>query len=285
MKVVIREAVGSDKAPLMEFIRHVWGGHDYIPRVWDDWISDKKAVLLVVEVDGSPVGMNRMRFMPDGSGWLEGVRIHPDYRGRGLASMLGRASMEVGAKRGVNVYRLTSHARNWRAHRQVKKMGLAEVSRLSVYEPAPGARFRGQKGVREVAQDEVEEAFEEISTTREYRLGDGLYWDTFSAARLTHDLLAHEVRAGNVLARGTALAVVKAGGEGEGLWRQVCFVGGGVADSLCLIRHAFGKKETVKARWRIAYLPQGSKIISALREEGFRRAAPMVVFEGRIAKS
>src|SRR5271157_1929223 len=83
----IREARPSDKEPLIDFIKDVWGGHDYIPKVWDAWIGDRKARMFVVEVDGRPVGMNRMRFLPDGVAWLEGARIHPDFRRKGLATM------------------------------------------------------------------------------------------------------------------------------------------------------------------------------------------------------
>ena len=90
-----RPARPSDKAPLMSFIREVWGGHDYIPYVWDWWLKDRTGKMFVVEVDGVPVGMNRVRFLEDGSAWFEGVRVHPDFRGKGLATMLGENSMKV----------------------------------------------------------------------------------------------------------------------------------------------------------------------------------------------
>jgi len=285
MKVEIRRAKASDKEPLMRFIRHIWGGHDYIPWVWDEWIADKSSALFVVEVDGVPVGMNRMRYMPDGSGWLEGVRIHPGYRGKGLASMLGRASMEVGSKKGVKIYRLTSHSRNWRAHRQVRKLGLREVSRLSVYEAPKGMRFGAVSGVRTVKPEEAKDAFDAMRNTREFQLGGGLYWDTFTASKLSAEIVAREAEAGDVLSLGSALALAKIGGEGSHQWRQVCFLCGEASDSMSLVRHVFGRRERVRAAWRIVYLPQGSKIIGALRAAGFRRAAPMVVYEGRAAKS
>lgn len=282
---MVREARESDKEPLLQFIRKIWDGHDYIPKVWDDWVADRSSVMLVVEAGGRPVGMNRMRYMPDGSAWLEGVRIHPAFRGKGLATMLGRASTERAEKRGVTTYRLTTHARNWRSQRQVAKMGMVEVSRLSVYEAMPGARFREQGGVQEVSAEGAEEAFRTVRATREYWLGGGLSWDTFAAVELTPEVFAAEVAAGRVFRKGTSVAVVKIGGEGETKWKQVCFVGGGVEDAVALVKHAFGRREQEKTGWRVVYLPQGSPIITALRGAGFKRAAPMVVYEGHLAKS
>ena len=35
MEAKVRPARAEDKEPLMSFIRQVWGGHDYLPYVWD----------------------------------------------------------------------------------------------------------------------------------------------------------------------------------------------------------------------------------------------------------
>jgi hypothetical protein len=66
LSVKIRNARPSDKGPLLDFIKDVWGGHDYIPGVWDEWLADASAEMSVIEVDGRQVGMNRMRSLPDG---------------------------------------------------------------------------------------------------------------------------------------------------------------------------------------------------------------------------
>ncbi|HKT22045.1 MAG TPA: GNAT family N-acetyltransferase, partial [Nitrososphaerales archaeon] len=112
MDVAVRPARLSDRAPLMSFIKDVWGGHDYIPRVWDHWIRDPRNKMFVVTVDGTPVGMNRLRFMEDGSAWFEGARVHPDYRSQGLGSLLGENSMKLAKDLGITTFRLTSGSRN-----------------------------------------------------------------------------------------------------------------------------------------------------------------------------
>lgn len=55
----VRPARPADKRPLMSFIKDNWGGHDYIPRMWDEWLKDKTGKVFIVEADGVPVGMNK----------------------------------------------------------------------------------------------------------------------------------------------------------------------------------------------------------------------------------
>ena len=149
MEVKVREARASDKQPLMKFVSRIWGGHDYIPKIWDEWIRDKSGKIFVVVADGMQVGMNRVRLLPEGVGWLEGARIHPEFRGKGLASLLGKNSMKFGSARGTHIFRLTSGSRNRAAHKQIAKMGFAEIARFNVHE-VKNSRFRRNASVHTV---------------------------------------------------------------------------------------------------------------------------------------
>jgi len=268
----------------MEFIRKVWGGHDYIPYVWDEWMADKKSVLDVVEVDGKPVGIGRLRFLDDGTGWLEGARVHPDFRGRGLASEVGRALMRVGRGKGVTEYRLTSGSRNKTAHRQIAKLGFREISRVSVYEAAKVARFKPQRGVRVAREADATDVLRMIESSREYKVGGGVYWDGFSATALKPAVIARLIRGGSVYLSEGAVAISRLGGEGEAGWRQVCFVAGAPEGATTLLKHAYGKKEATRTTWKLAYMPQGSHLVAALRGMGMKRSWSLVLFEGKDSK-
>jgi ribosomal protein S18 acetylase RimI-like enzyme len=284
LKIEIRRAREVDKEPLMEFIKHVWGGHDYIPYVWDSWIADRRAKMFVLLADGRQVGMNRMRQLPDGSVWMEGVRVHPDYRGKGLAGMLGENSMKVGRKGGATVFRLTSNARNRAAHRQVAKLGFREISRLSTYEPKKGQRFAPQKGVETPGPGMLREVATELRGTKEFGLGAGVYWDGFTATALTDGVIGKLLADGAILTCEGAIAVSKVGGEGRMNWRQVGFLGGESGGAKKLVRHAFGRKEEVKTTWRLAYMFRGSPLIPAVKEAGLARTSSLVLFERRASQ-
>lgn len=284
MSIVVRRARASDKRPLMKFVRKVWGGHDYIPSVWDTWLHDKGSVMDVIEVNGRQVGMGRLKFLDDGVGWLEGARIDPQFRGRGLATMLGQDLMRTGMDRGATKFRLASRSGNRAAHRQIGKLGLLEIARVSVYEVQSGVRFRPQKDVWQASEQERPRMERMIRDSREYKAGGGVYWDGFEATELEPKVLAGLVRKGSVYLTDGAVAVASTGGEGGGTWRQVCFVAGVPERAVKLVTHIFGRKEAVRTTWKIAYVPQGSRLISALRAMGLRRSSSLVLFESPASK-
>ncbi len=281
MEARVRPARPSDRAPLMSFIKDVWGGHDYIPNVWEAWLHDRKGKMFVVEADGVPVGMNRVRLLEDGSAWFEGARVHPALRGRGLGSMLGENSIKFAKERGVRVFRLTSGSRNRAAHRQIARIRFREKVRFSVYEPAKGKRVSASGDAEKVTGAEGRKALRLIRASREFALGSGVFWHDFAAASLTPRVLDGLIAEGGVWRRGEAVAVTRMGGEGTGVWEEVCFVGGPVGDAVALVRAVLGRDR--KATERYVFIPQGSPLIGALRREGFVRNFAMILFERRAA--
>src|SRR5208337_2240378 len=103
MIVKVRPARPADKESLMSFSKDNWGGHDYIPQTWDGWLKDRTGRVFVVDADGVPVGMNRVKLLADGSAFLGAARVNPGFRGRGLATMLGKTAMRYAMDRGVKV--------------------------------------------------------------------------------------------------------------------------------------------------------------------------------------
>jgi GNAT superfamily N-acetyltransferase len=284
MNTRVRLAKPADKGQLMSFIKDVWGGHDYIPRIWDGWLKDETGRLFVVEVDGVPVGMSRVKFLEDGSAWLEGARVHPDFRGRGLASMLGENLMRTAMDRGVKVFRLTSWSRNKAAHRSISRIDFQESSRISAYEPKKGARFAPQEGVRLAGMDDLSRVTKLIRESREFRLGSGVFWDAFTAASLNPVIIKKLVGEGSVWIAGESVAVARLGGEGNETWRQICFLTGKGNAPTKLVKHVFGLKQGPKAARRIVYLPQGSRLIGTLRRAGFSWLTSLILFERTAAK-
>jgi GNAT superfamily N-acetyltransferase len=84
----------------MEICRDVWDGHDYIPRVFDEWLADAGAAFQAAEVDGVVVGLQRLRPYAQGLVWYEGLRVASTHRRQGLArEMLASAITEAKEQR------------------------------------------------------------------------------------------------------------------------------------------------------------------------------------------
>jgi len=280
----VRPAKPTDKGQLMSFVKDIWGGHDYIPRIWDEWLKDKTGRMFVVEFNDIPVGMSRVRFLEDGSAWLEGARVHPDFRGRGLASMLGEESMRFAMERGANVFRLTSWSGNRAAHRAIARMNFKETSRISAYGPEKGTRFAPQKEVSPAGMNDLALVKKLISESREFRLGSGVFWNAFKAIQLSPSVIEKLASEGSVWTTRESVVIGRVEGEGGETWRQVCFLAGERDEPVKLVRHVLGQRRRMKSTRRIVYLPQGSHLIGELRRERFSRLTSLILFERTATK-
>ena len=90
---------------------------------------DPNNVLILAETGQSIIGMLQLTFIPYlthiGS-WrclIEGVRIHPDYRGRGLGTALIEWSIEAARKRQCRIVQLTSDKQRPEALRFYEALG------------------------------------------------------------------------------------------------------------------------------------------------------------------
>ncbi len=286
MTVIVRQAKPSDKKPLMDFVTKTWGGHDYVPSVWDKWLRDKGGKIFVVEVDGKQVGMNRVRLLKDGTGWLEGVRIHPDFRGKGLASLLGAKSMQYASRFGVSTFRLTSSSRNSAAHRQVAKMGFSEVARFDVFRARSKSRLLRQGRADRLTPADLSKALKVIRGSEEYRAGMGVYWDAFVTRALDREALSELIAKGYVFSAGdekgnNALAVCGPAKEGEEVWLQMSFLCGEPALCKKIVSRLF-RGTRPKRDENFVFLPKGSRLSKSLKEIGLKKYFQMVVFEGRL---
>jgi GNAT superfamily N-acetyltransferase len=266
----------------MSFIKDVWGGHDYIPSVWDEWIRDKSAKMFVIVADGTPVAMNRIRFLGDGSAWFEGARVHPAYRRMGLASMLGDNAMEVAAKKGAQVFRLTTGSRNKASQGQIAKMGFREVARFSVYEPEKGRRFHASAGVRIANRGDLGAVMRSIEESIEYRLGGGSLWDGFAVVSLTPAVVVKTINEGSVFLCDSSVAIHRPGREGRETWNQIGYISGNPASAVKLTSSIFALRG--RFDWLFAVVPQGSPLVGAMKRYGLRRSHSMVLFERKAAK-
>ncbi len=280
-EVVVRKARASDKQPLMRFVKRIWRGHDYIPFVWDRWLKDPSGQMFVAEVGGAPVGMNRVKLVEDGSAWFEGARVHPSYRGRGVATALGENSAKYARERGARTYRLASRSNNWPAHRQVARMGFTEKTRVSVYERASTSKFGRQEGVRSASARDLPLLAEQVERSREYARMSGLVCSSFTCLSLSRELLASRVESGDVLVTEGAAAIVKGGREGRERWKEVCFITGRANPAMRLVKQVVGAKP--KRLDTIVFLPVGSRLAAPVKEIGFTRSTSLIVFERKAA--
>lgn len=115
---ISRNARAEDKPEVLAFTAHTWESGDYIDAVFDDWLADKNGLFLVTESEetGRIAAIDKMTMLSPTEAWFEGLRVHPDHRGRGLASRLQRYMIGEAARLGAQSIRLLTLISNRPIH-------------------------------------------------------------------------------------------------------------------------------------------------------------------------
>ena len=91
--VEIRPVRVTDRERVGQITADVWEGHDYIDRVFDDWVTDPGAWFQAAEVEGELVGVQRLRPIAPKVVWYEGLRVATAHRRQGLARAMLTAAV------------------------------------------------------------------------------------------------------------------------------------------------------------------------------------------------
>jgi len=149
MDLVIRRARPSDKRDVLAAVRTIWGGQDRIPDVFDAWVRHRTGPFFVADSAGHVVGMGKLTVVSPTEAWLEGGRVAPRWRRKGIATALIAHRIEYARRRGFRVLRFSTASDNTPIHRAARTFGFARVAALSRQEaPAesgtPPARAGGE---------------------------------------------------------------------------------------------------------------------------------------------
>lgn len=96
-----RKVLMSDYDDIVDISKDIWGGTDYLPWIFKDWVNDENGAFICVcdsDKNGKVVGVDKYTILYDHTGWLEGLRVHKNYRGLKLSIILAEKVLEVAKK-------------------------------------------------------------------------------------------------------------------------------------------------------------------------------------------
>jgi GNAT superfamily N-acetyltransferase len=99
----LREAKSSDKTQVLEFCKNTFSWGDYISDVWDSWSLEQN--LLVLTEKDIPVAISHCS-ISDNQVWIEGIRVHENYRRKGFASRLVLELESIAKKKNCKVSKM-----------------------------------------------------------------------------------------------------------------------------------------------------------------------------------
>lgn len=279
----VRRARADDKDAILAFASTTWDGWDYIPEAWDAWLTAQDGALLLVEAGeaidttegrialGQPIGISRLALLAEGEAWLEGIRIDPRVRGRGVATALQVAEFAWARAQGARWIRYATGEQNEGSHRLGARHGIRILSRWRWFArhradedeegdaPPPAS---GPTAVTrhllppETSRSEVDRLWRLIEEDPTFALAGRLYegrswaFQTLSAERFAAHVRAAEVHLSEDR-RALAVAPHRAGWSEEHEPHIALLVGDGEAALPLIVdlRTAFGGRLNVRLPW------------------------------------
>jgi N-acetylglutamate synthase-like GNAT family acetyltransferase len=196
----IRPAKKSDKEEILSFCVNTFSWGDYIDRVWDYWL--KSGLLLVVEDSGRKIAMSHVAICPNSKAmWLEGVRVHPDYRRSKIATQLLAKMIQYGRGKGAVQASAIVDVTNVTSQRMMKKNGFSVVSRWAYYSASVRPR-RSRSAAMLATIGELDEIWEYLQHSKIYNLSAKRYVKSWHWYALDQKALKSFVRDKSVIVAG-----------------------------------------------------------------------------------
>lgn len=112
MEIALRKASFADRESIIAVERKATPNLSYLAEVFDDWVQDQAGGFIVAELDGEVVACGKLSLMPDGSAWLEALRVIPECQGLGIGKRFYQRFFEIANKQAIPAMRMYTGVRN-----------------------------------------------------------------------------------------------------------------------------------------------------------------------------
>jgi GNAT superfamily N-acetyltransferase len=149
---VLRRARLGDAEAVAALSAHIWEGEDYVPRRFEDWLAQDSGQFTVLYDGERLAGFGKLTRLAEGEWWLEGLRVHPEYRRRGVARMLHQYAIALADEEATGVLRFATSGRNVAVHKLAAESGFY---RRSVHAIAGATAVSGKTVFRQLRAKEL----------------------------------------------------------------------------------------------------------------------------------
>lgn len=132
-RIYIRTARAEDRQAVLHFAANTFEWGDYLPLVWDHWLSDPTGKFLAATIKRQPVAVARVALLSPNEAWLEGLRVDPVYRQQGIATVLTRRCLKEAKALGASVVRFVTRSTNDPVHRMAAATGFEKMFVMTPY--------------------------------------------------------------------------------------------------------------------------------------------------------
>ncbi|MHB1415148.1 MAG: GNAT family N-acetyltransferase [Chloroflexota bacterium] len=195
-QVAVRPARPEDRGPVLAFSVNTFSWGDYLEQVWDQWFADPKGQLFVAAADGLPIAVEHVTFVGESEAWLQGLRVDPAFRQKGVGTTLTKETIRFAVDHGAHAVRFFTAVGNTPVERMMVHLGFEPVTKFSRFS-APAEPSAGQTPEAAVL-GEIERLWQLITASPYYRLAAGNYCLGWRCRELTKARLAAHLSEGAV---------------------------------------------------------------------------------------
>jgi RimJ/RimL family protein N-acetyltransferase len=238
----LRDARRKDREAVFEFCRNTWPGYgDYIQLVWEKWMAEKGGRFILAELNGEPVGIAKVSEFSRGEVWLQGLRVAPSLRKRGIANEINLEVLRTVSRMRPRAVRFCTASRNWASRRIGEKFGFNLAARFRFFwVKSRRGRVRG----RVAGAGDFDAIYEFMKNSRFLKVSRGLIAEGWVFREFSARLVRSYIRSGSVMIidgksgiRG--LAVYTVDHEEDSEVGSLGFVDGDAASIKALARNTF----------------------------------------------
>jgi GNAT superfamily N-acetyltransferase len=180
----------GDRDEVLHITARTWGGHDYVQQFFDSWV--KEGGFWAGEVRGKLVGLGKVTQLAPGEWWLEGLRVDPACRRKGIGTELSRLILFQALELRPVSLRLATADVNSESLRIIERvMGFSRVATYRFFLGEPEEPKPGPALIRPTAA----EALAYLSSTEEMKAGRGLLASAWRFRNLDRRHVVELVRA------------------------------------------------------------------------------------------
>ena len=283
-ELLIREARPEDKPHVLTFVRRTWRWGDYIPKVWDEWFNEPHGRILVAVLDGEVVGMNHVRFSTPNYAWLEGARVHPKHRRKGVATALALNALEFSSASGARIARLATSSNNEPAKAHLMKLGFRVEAEFVWLQGTPPIESHAVK-IREAERSELGSLWLEIKRSAVYKASAGLIGRGWAWYEMNRQTLSEYANQGGLFLASTGLKrtgiALLGSAKGENVIEVAYIDGVQAAVKSLLSLSSNGYRRTSSKRVRI-FAPKHQLLLATLLKVGLKEKGKYLVFSKQI---
>ena len=134
--VHLRLATEADRSRIVEISSQIWDGHDYIPELLEEWLSDAAGEVVGAVINDRLVGFARRTWLAPGLAWFEGIRTDAAYRGRGVGRAITEYLIDRARATGAIRISLSTYIENKASIHIIESYGFERVATF-VYRERP----------------------------------------------------------------------------------------------------------------------------------------------------